>query len=252
MSIRIEVLPFLIVAMAVGMSLTLICLFVRISLKRAVVSGTVAFAILTIFFLFFFRDPERYSPEDPDTIVAGADGVITEITNLTANVVVSLCKQAGFTDDAIKRLGKLTEKDAVRISIFLSPFDVHINRAPITGESNFLGYFPGRRHFTFSSRSSSENQHNAIIITNSSTCCFIRQIAGPICRRVVYWHSQVRPVFLKKGERFGMMKFGSRLDMYFPSEDIVVRISSGDKVRAGETVIARIRGNNDIPTASAN
>lgn len=252
MSIRVEVVPFLIMAVAVGTSLTVICLFLRISLKRAVISGSIAFGILSIFFLFFFRDPERYPPEDTDVIVASADGVITEITNLTANVVVSLCKQAGLTDDAIKKLGKLAEKDSVRISIFLSPFDVHVNRAPIAGESNFLGYFPGRRHFTFSSRSSSENQHNAIIISNSTTCCFIRQIAGPICRRVVYWHSQVRPVLLKRGERFGMMKFGSRLDMYFPLEDIVVSISSGNKVRAGETIIARIRDKNDVTAANSN
>jgi phosphatidylserine decarboxylase len=205
-----------------------------------------------MFFIFFFRDPERHPPEDEGVIVAGADGIVTEITNITYSALIELCKHSGLSDEAIKKLDKLVEQNSVRISIFLSPFDVHVNRAPIGGQSEFLGYFPGKRHFTFLSRSSGENQHNAILIKNFRTCCLIRQIAGPVCRRVVYWHSKDRPVFLKMGERIGMMKFGSRLDMYFPERDIIVNVHQKDRVRAGETIIAKIRGEHDIQTAGTN
>lgn len=81
--------------------------------------------------------------------------------------------------------------DILRISIFLSLFDVHVNRAPISGKSRFLGYFPGKHLFTFDEKSSDVNQHNSILIQNDKTCCLVNQIVGPVCRRVVYWLDQL-------------------------------------------------------------
>jgi len=115
-----------------------------------------------------------------------------------------------------------------------------VNRFPISGYSTFLGYFPGRRLFTFQEKSSEVNQNNKILVRGEGTSCLVTQIVGPVCRRVVYWLRNDKTQPVKRGERFGMMKFGSRLDMYFPKGDIEITASVGDQVHAGRTVIARI------------
>ncbi len=171
------------------------------------------------YLLYFFRDPQRTPPLEPDAVVAGADGTVAAITEVyEAHYLKAPC---------------------VRISIFLSLLDVHVNRAPISGTSTFLGYFPGKRLFTFQEKSSEVNQHNKILITGERTRCLVCQIVGPVCRRVVYWPPHDRPVHVTMGERIGMMKFGSRLDVYLPLDGIEVVAKRGDKVRAGETPIAR-------------
>ena len=186
--------------------------------------GVVVGAVLAAYMLFFFRDPERTAPADPNAVVAGADGTVAGI--------------AEVKDD------KILKADAVRISIFLSLFSVHVNRAPIAGKARFLGYFPGKRYFTFQAKSSELNQHNSILIQGAETRCLVHQIVGPVARRVVYWLDHDRDVTVAKGERLGMMKFGSRLDMLFPKGDVDVVVKPGDKVRAGATVVARLRGGN--------
>ncbi len=220
MSIRPEVWPFiLIVSLFFG---TLGLILARRGRRRAAVwlaVGILEFVSLA-YLLYFFRDPERLSPGRDDIAVAAADGVIAAITNVYE--------------------GQYLQTNCVRISIFLSLFDVHVNRAPIAGQSSFLGYFPGRHLFTFQEKSSDVNQHNKILIEGRHTRCLITQIVGPVCRRVVYWPDHDRPVPLRQGDRFGMMKFGSRLDMYFPEDAVEVGVALGDKVRAGETVVARI------------
>ena len=172
------------------------------------------------YMLFFFRDPDRATPSDPGLVVAAASGKLAKIAEV-------------YEGDYLKT-------DTVRISIFLSLFDVHVNRFPIGGFSTFLGYFPGKRLFTFDEKSSDVNQHNAILVRNEETSCLIRQIVGPVCRRVVYWLREDKTTTVKQGDRFGMMKFGSRLDMYFPKDDIEMVAKIGDQVTAGETIIARI------------
>jgi phosphatidylserine decarboxylase len=117
---------------------------------------------------------------------------------------------------------------------------VHVNRAPIAGSSEFLGYYRAKRHFTFDEKSSEENQHNAIFMKNDRTCCLINQVVGPVARRVVYWPDHDKPVPLEMGDRIGMMKFGSRLDMYFPKDDITVTVKKGDRVQAGLTKVATL------------
>lgn len=221
MSIRIEVMPFLAASFGVGVVVVAVCRLLRMEWPVAVLAGVVPMIVLGGYMCFFFRDPDRAPPTDGELIVAGADGILARITEV---------EEPRFQDPR-----------AIRISIFLTLFDVHVNRAPIAGEATFLGYYPGKRLMTFDEKSSEQNQHNAILIEGEHTRCLVKQIVGPVCRRVVYWPDHERAVHLGAGERIGMMKFGSRLDMTFPRDDIVVVADLGARVQAGETVIARLR-----------
>jgi phosphatidylserine decarboxylase len=220
MNVRHEVIPFLAVAVTVGVLCGITCFAFKVSPRSSALAGGVLGAVLIGYFLYFFRDPDRVSPGDDSVAVSGADGVIAGIKEV--------------------REEKHLKADAVRVSIFLSLFDVHVNRAPISGKSRFLGYFPGKHFFTFKEKSSEYNQHNEILITGK-TRCLVNQIVGPVCRRVVYWPDHDKEVELKAGDRIGMMKFGSRLDMYFPKDDVDVLVKEGDIVRAGVTVVAKLK-----------
>ncbi len=173
----------------------------------------------TAFFLYFFRDPDRTAPADANLLVAGADGIIRAIENM--------------------REEKYLHTDTVRISIFLNPFDVHVNRTPMGGVVKGLAYTPGKHLLTISNASSEHNEHSSILIEGDKTRCLVKQIVGPVVRRVVYWLDLEQN--LSKGDRIGMMKFGSRLDLYFPAADVDVVIKKGDRVTAGETVVATLR-----------
>ncbi|MBU0715642.1 MAG: phosphatidylserine decarboxylase family protein [Verrucomicrobia bacterium] len=212
-----EVLPFFFGSLAVFGLLGLI--FRRFQWKRTALACFILGVIAACYMLYFFRDPQRISPSDPNVIVAGADGVVMSIKEIQEN--------------------EYLKTDAVRVSIFLSLFDVHVNRAPIAGKIAFLGYFPGARFFTFDEKSSEFNQHNSILIEGPQTRCLVNQIVGPVARRVVYWLKLNQMV--QKGDRIGMMKFGSRLDMVFPKADVNVVVKPGDRVQAGLTVVARIQ-----------
>ena len=170
------------------------------------------------FMVFFFRDPDRDGPDDPGAIVAGADGLVRAVEELPEHTFL--------------------KADTVRISIFLSPFDVHVNRAPIAGEIEKLEYTPGKHLLTIRNAASEYNEHSSILIAGPRTRCLVKQIVGPVVRRVVYWLTLSQSV--GRGERIGMMKFGSRLDMYFPRDDVLVIVKKGDKVRAGETIVATL------------
>lgn len=222
MRVRREVLPFLAAALAIAAAGGFFY-GLQAGAAKGLSAGMTAAGVLSFYLLYFFRDPERVPPAAADAVVAGADGVIAGIGELRE-------------EDYLKC-------DAVRISIFLSLFDVHVNRAPIGGKAKFLGYFPGKRFLTFNEKSSLFNQHNSILI-EGATRCLIRQIVGPVCRRVVYWldHEGVCDAVI--GQRIGMMKFGSRLDMYLPGSDVEILVRKGQRVRAGETVVARIRSGN--------
>ena len=220
MKFRPEVKPFLLGSVAAGAVLYLLLRLLGISNFAALVSGGLLATAGIGYMLFFFRDPDMVTPREPGIVVAAASGTLAKITEM-------------YEKDYLKR-------DTVRISIFLSLFDVHVNRFPIGGYSTFLGYFPGKRFFTFDEKSSDFNQHNAILVRGEGTSCLIRQIVGPVCRRVVYWLRPDKMEVVERGKDFGMMKFGSRLDMYFPKGDIEIVASLGDQVTAGETIIARI------------
>lgn len=236
---RIEVVPFIVAAACAGIVLLGVLKLFHANWPTAVAWGAGLFIIGTLYFLYFFRDPERVTPVDPAAIVSAGEGHIASVANLDADAFRRLCVASGLD---IARVGPIAQREVTRISVFLSPLNVHVNRAPIGGRSTFLGYFPGKHIFTFDEKSSEENQHNAILIEGARTACLLYQIVGPVCRRVVYWPDHDKPVDLQKGDRIGMMKFGSRLDLYFPREDIEVIVKPGDFVRAGETVIARLAG----------
>lgn len=218
MKFRPEVTPFLIASAVFGGVVYLLSSLGGLSAPWA--AGLLAGGLSAAYMLFFFRDPEMTTPDAPDIIVAAASGRLAKIAEV-------------YEKEYLK-------EDTIRISIFLSLFDVHVNRFPISGQSAFLGYFPGKRLFTFQEKSSDVNQHNAILVEGEGTRCLIRQIVGPVCRRVVYWLPSGEVVPVKRGERFGMMKFGSRLDMYFPKGDVEMTAKIGQKVTARETVVARL------------
>ena len=220
MKFRPEVKPFLLASFVFGVFICTIAKVSGASNGLAFFLGLLFGGAGTGYMLFFFRDPEIVTPTEPGIVVAAANGKLAKITEM-------------YEKDYLKQ-------DTIRISIFLSLFDVHVNRFPIGGFSTFLGYFPGKRLFTFDEKSSDVNQHNAILVRNEETSCLVRQIVGPVCRRVVYWLREDKTTTVKQGDRFGMMKFGSRLDMYFPKDDIQMVAKIGDQVTAGETIIARI------------
>ena len=172
-----------------------------------------------LFMLYFFRDPERTPAGGPDEFVSAAEGVVRSVE---------------YMDET-----RFLKCPAVRISTFLNPFNVHVNRHAMGGVIQEAGYTPGRHLFTMDARSSEYNEHSASLIEGEATRCLERQIVGPIVRRVVYWLEPGDRV--EKGARLGMMKFGSRMDLYFPAADVEAVVQRGDKVAAGLTVVARLK-----------
>jgi phosphatidylserine decarboxylase len=169
--------------------------------------------IVTAFMAFFFRDPERVPPDDPKLIVAPADGRVTRVKTLAA--------EAG---------------SPTVVSIFLSPFDVHINRSPIAGTITDMVYSQGKFLMATNEMASLVNEQNALTIQGEITVV-CKQIAGILARRVVCWKKTGDTVAL--GERFGMIKFSSRTDLVLPA-NVQVTVTEGARVRGGTTVIGRI------------
>jgi len=219
MAFRQEIIPFIIAVIILGVIFAGALRLGRVSWRKAFVFSGIVTVILIGYLLVFFRDPVRTPSPDPADIMAGAEGKIMSVVDV---------------DEP-----EFLKTKAVRVSIFLSLVDVHVNRAPISGKVEHAQYYPGARYFTFEEKSSELNQHSSIVIRGEKTSCVVKQIVGPVARRVVYWVEPGQD--LKKGDRIGMMKFGSRLDMYFPRADVDVIVQKGDKVRAGETVVARLR-----------
>lgn len=238
MSIRVEVVPFLVVSLVAGAVVALAVRLAGAGWAPTLWSGGCVAGVLGAYMLYFFRDPARIPPADADAIVAGADGTVAAITTLNAEQFRQAAKFCGLDSAGTDAFLK---PDVLRVSIFLSLFDVHVNRAPIRGTARFLGYFPGRHLFTFTDKSSDVNQHNAVLLENSRTRCLLTQIVGPVARRVVYWPDHNSAVKIAAGDKIGMMKFGSRMDLYFPSGDVTLAVALGERVRAGETVIAKLR-----------
>jgi phosphatidylserine decarboxylase len=175
------------------------------------------FLLLIFSTLAFFRDPDRMTPADPYLVVAAADGTITEIVEVDEN--------------------EFLKKRSRRIGIFLSVFDVHTNRAPIDGRVIHRQHRPGLCLDARRPESSQKNESMAWAFENSRTTIVVRQIAGAIARRIVAW-AQVGDE-LKKGDRFGMIRFGSRTEVYLPLAATVL-VKMGDHVSGGSTIIARL------------
>lgn len=183
----------------------------------------VSSAILYLFTFWFFRDPERTLPQeaknDAAYIVSPADGKIVEIV-----------------EEEEKWYLKTKSK---RISIFLSPLDVHVNRIPISGIVEFYSYNPGKYIIANHPKSSELNEQSRIGVNTPYGKVFFKQIVGVVARRLVCEVKEGDTI--KVGERFGMMKFGSRMDIAVPV-DTEIMLKVGDKVVAGKTIVAKLKG----------
>lgn len=177
----------------------------------------IIFLILALFFAYFFRDPERISPEEPALLVSPADGKVIVI------------RKGGDT---------FCPEAYSEISIFMSPFNVHVNRAPFNGKVKEVVYTPGKFFSAFKEKAYRENENIKITLQTEAGDIIIRQVAGVVARRAVCWVKEGET--LKKGQRFGMIKFSSRVDICLPPS-FEVSVKEGEKVLAGKTVIASLR-----------
>ena len=175
------------------------------------------FLSLFLFTIAFFRDPNRPTPADPNLIVAPADGRIRDIVELDEKEVLKTKTR--------------------RVGIFLSIFDVHTNRAPIDGRVIYRRHHEGLCLDARDPDSSEKNEAMTWALENSRGTIVVRQLTGAIARRIVAWANVGDE--LKKGERFGMIRFGSRTELYLPLEAEVL-VKKGDHVSGGSTVIARL------------
>lgn len=166
--------------------------------------------------LWFFRDPERKTEYQDGCFYSPADGKIVEISE---------CEHK-FTGRAVK------------VGIFMNLFSVHVNRTPCTGRVDYLEYIPGKKIAAFSPKASEINERNYVGLSTQWGAVMMTQIAGLVARRIVC--RLKRGDVLEAGERYGMIKLGSRVDLYLPS-DTVIRVKNGEKVKAGLTLIGVIR-----------
>jgi len=167
------------------------------------------FFALAAFMAFFFRNPAREIPTEPGLIVSAADGKVTRVEE---------------TED-----GKL-------VSVFLSPLDVHVNRAPIAGTVTDVRMFKGKKAPATSDESSKTNERNAVTFEGEDVTVVATQIVGILARRIVCWPKIGDS--LERGELYGLIRFGSRTDLLMPKH-VSISVKPGDRVRGGETIIAR-------------
>ncbi|OQX58031.1 phosphatidylserine decarboxylase [candidate division KSB1 bacterium 4484_219] len=174
--------------------------------------------IFLLFTFYFFRDPERIIPPDENAIVSAADGKVVEIKEIVEN--------------------QYLQSNAKQVSVFMSIFNVHVNRIPMSGQVGFFEYRPGKFVKAYKQAASKENEQTVIGIENPHCKILIKQIAGILARRIV---CHLREGFhVQRGERFGMIKFGSRVDMILPSS-AKITVQLNQKVKGGETIIAKIQ-----------
>ena len=186
--------------------------------------------IVTVWCYYFFRDPKRVTPEIEDLVVSPADGLVQMITK------VKPPKELAMDDDI----------ELTRISIFLNIFNVHVNRCPIAGKVKELHYHPGKFFNAELDKASIHNERQTCVVTSpkGKDVIFV-QIAGLIARRIVcdlYDHQEV-----KAGERFGLIRFGSRLDIYLP-EGVHPQVVVGQTAIAGETILANLESDKEQMT----
>ncbi len=170
------------------------------------------FLLLALFVLNFFRDPDRPIPQDPSAIVSPADGRVVQVVD-----------------------EQIDGRPVRRVSIFMSPLDVHVNRAPIAGTITQVSYRRGSFRLASSEAASLENEQNVFTLEGEPGVVVVKQIAGVLARRIVFWK---RPGdVLARGERVGLIKFGSRVDVAL-EPDVHLCVKTGDRVRAGSSILA--------------
>jgi len=178
---------------------------------------TLLLAGLLVFTLNFFRDPERVTPQGDHLIISPADGKVIGVKN--------------------HREEEYIKDEAVEVSIFMSPLNVHVNRIPISGKVDYYRYIPGEYLVAFDEKSSTRNERTHIGIDNGRFRIFFKQIAGFVARRII---AEVEEgLAVKAGDRFGMIRFGSRVDVFLPKH-AVIKVRKGDITTAGRTILAEV------------
>jgi phosphatidylserine decarboxylase len=173
--------------------------------------------VMTLFTVYFFRNPTPSIPQDEGLVLAPGEGKVIQIAHVNEPLFL--------------------EGPATRISIFLSVFNVHVQRAPVSGVVGYRDYIPGKYLAAWNPKASEENERASVGIQAGDQRVLVRQIAGLIARRVVT--DPMEGDSVSRGKRFGIIRFGSRVDLFLPPEWEVVS-QEGDKVKVGETVVARI------------
>ncbi|MFA5180397.1 MAG: phosphatidylserine decarboxylase family protein [Syntrophales bacterium] len=180
--------------------------------------AAVIFGLTTLFVTWFFRNPQRIPPDDTKAIISPCDGKVIRIETVAGHELLA---------------GPLK-----KISIFMNVFNVHVNRVPYDGVIEVIRYYPGKFLTANLDKASTENERNALVIgLKNGEKMLVIQIAGLVARRIVCWVAE--GMSMNRGERFGLIRFGSRLDVFLsPQTNVCVRV--GDKVRAGETPIGEM------------
>ena len=178
---------------------------------------TLLLVAIFCFTINFFRDPDRETPVGENLIISPADGKVLQVRTV--------------------REDEYMKEEAVEVSIFMSPLNVHVNRIPISGRVDYYRYIPGKYLVAFDEKSSLRNERTHIGIANGKFKVFFKQIAGFVARRII---AEVEEgLTVKAGERFGMIRFGSRVDIFVP-KGAVVKVREGDITVAGSTVVAEV------------
>ncbi len=203
------------------------CSFVLLILPIVGFLGYIGLA-LTIFTFYFFRDPTRVTPVGDHLIVSPADGIVSNIKEVVPPPEIDIGTEP-----------------MTRISIFMSVFSVHVNRSPATGTVHKINYRPGKfLNVADKDNEDNERQEYSLIMPSGHKIGFI-QIAGLVARRIVSWTQEGQQ--LKAGQRFGMIRFGSRLDIYLP-KGVCPKVCLGQVAVAGETILADVSQTNSLPT----
>lgn len=204
--IAVEGIPFVIIAGIISL----------IFYVAGLIIPAIFFSLVTLFIIWFFRNPERNVPQGDNIVISPADGKIIDIREGDEN--------------------RILKKRMLKISIFMNLFNVHVNRLPCTGKVVDILYNPGKFVSANLEKASLENEQNAVVLeTPAGEKIIFIQIAGLIARRIVCWLKQGE--YVVKGQRFGLIRFGSRVDVYLPVGSDV-KVSLGQKVKAGESILA--------------
>ena len=175
----------------------------------------ILFAFITFFIIWFFRNPERYFQEEEKVLISPADGKVIKIEDVEVNGTIS---------------GRFK-----KISIFMNVFNVHVNRAPYSGKIETINYHEGKFFSANLDKASLDNERNEVMIrAEDGRQVWMVQIAGLVARRIVCWVNV--GAIIRRGERFGLIRFGSRVDVYLP-EDSQISVKLRDKVKSGQTAL---------------
>lgn len=183
--------------------------------------------VLTIWCIYFYRDPERVTPLDDRLVISPADGKISAVGPAVPPAELGL-----------------GDEPRLRISVFMNVFSVHINRAPVRGEIEKIEHKPGKFLNADLDKASTENERNSVLIDSPHGKVGVVQVAGLVARRILCWSKEDE--VLSVGERFGLIRFGSRVDVYLP-EGAVARVAAGQTAVAGETILAEFESQYSEP-----